>query len=69
MQILKIKTAVNNILQTRPSSSLVLEPEMYVFCVWVGQEPRTEVHSSLILLRKFEFSDQEGNLLCLHYSL
>jgi len=27
------------------------------------------VHSSLIVLRKFEFSDQEGNLLCLHYSL
>jgi len=35
MQILKIKTAVNNILQTLPSS-LVLEPQMYVFCVWVG---------------------------------
>jgi hypothetical protein len=36
MQILKIKTAVSNILQTRPFSSLVLEPKMYVFCVWVG---------------------------------
>jgi hypothetical protein len=36
MQILKIKTAINNILQTRPSSSLVLEPEIYVFWVWVG---------------------------------
>ncbi len=35
MQILKIKTAVNIILQTRPSS-LVLEPQMYGFCVWVA---------------------------------
>jgi len=40
MQILKIKTAVINILQTRPSSSLVLEPKMDVFvCGWV-EEPR-----------------------------
>ncbi len=36
MQILKIKTAVNYVVQTGPSSSLVLEPKMYVFCVWVG---------------------------------
>jgi hypothetical protein len=68
IQIFKIKTAVNNILQTRPSSSLVLEPKMYLFCVWMGEEPRTEVNSSFIVLRKFEFSDREGNLLCLHYS-
>ncbi len=40
MQISKIKTAVNNILQTRPSSSLVLEPKMYVFlCVDRGRSP------------------------------
>jgi hypothetical protein len=34
---IEIKTAVNNILQTRPSSSVVLEPKIYVFCVWVGE--------------------------------
>ncbi len=34
-----------------------------------GEDPRTEVNSSLIVLRKFEFSDQEGNLLCLNYNL
>jgi hypothetical protein len=49
MQIFKIKTAVNNIVQTRPSSSLELERKMYVFVRGWGEEPRTEVHSGLIV--------------------